>query len=269
MTAALPLAGLGVLLTRPEGQVDAIARLLTAQGATVLHAPVIAIVDPPSFAALDASLRHLGSYDWVVWTSANGVRRTLARMAALGIAASALAPCHLAAIGDGTARALAASGLVPDLVPPAAVAESLRDALRAAGVGVGSRVLLPQPVVARDVLAAGLRAAGATVDVVPAYATVASAAGGCGARPMEVRRWLDAGRIDIALVTSPSTVRGLLALLDGDVATLARLPLACIGPVTAAAVRALGIAPALVATDHTNEGLVTALIAHRRGAARV
>lgn len=260
-TARLPLAGLGVLLTRPEGQTDEIVQMLTVRGATVLHAPTIAIVDPPSYTALDASLRHLASYDWVVWTSANGVRRTLARMATLGIAAETLTRSNLAAIGGGTAHALADYGLAADCLPPSAVAESLRDALLAGGIGVGMRVLLPQPLVSRDVLAAGLRVAGATVDVVPAYETVANLAGGA-----DVRRWLDAGRIDIALVTSPSTVRGLLVLLDNDAETLRRIPLACIGPVTADAVRDLGLVPALVATDHTNGGLVAALIDHRIGA---
>lgn len=259
---ALPLAGLGVLLTRPEGQVEAIARLLTARGATVLHAPTIAIADPPSYTALDASLRHLASYDWVVWTSANGVRRTLARIATLGIAPETLRRSSLAVIGGATARALEGYGLAANLVPPSADAESLRDVLLAAGVGADSRVLLPQPLVARDVLAAGLRAAGAVVDAVPAYQTVPNTAGAA-----DVRRWLAAGRIDVALVTSPSTARGLLTLLNNDVETLRRIPLACIGPVTADAVRDLGLVPALVATDHTNDGLVAALIAHRIGAA--
>jgi uroporphyrinogen III methyltransferase/synthase len=146
-------------------------------------------------------------------------------------------------------------------VPPHAVAESLRDALIAAGVGVGSRLLLPQPVTTRDVLATGLRGAGAVVDVAPAYQTELNTDAAA-----DVRRWLAAGQIDCALVTSPSTVRGLLALLDGDLETLRRIPLACIGPVTAGAVRALGMAPALVASEHSNDGLVAALIDSRTGA---
>jgi uroporphyrinogen III methyltransferase/synthase len=259
----LPLSGLGVLVTRPEGQADAIIRKLTAHGATVLHAPTIAIADPPSYTVLDATLRHLPSYDWVVWTSANGVNRTLARMQTLGIATETLRQCNLAVIGGATARALAAAELSADLVPPEAVAESLRDALLAAGVGTGIRVLLPQPVVSRDVLATGLRAAGAVVDVVPAYETVPNTAGAA-----DVRRWLAEGRIDLALVTSPSTVTGLLALLDHDLETMRRIPLACIGPVTAEAVRALGLIPAIVASEHTNDGLVAALIDHRIGARR-
>ena len=259
----MPLAGLGVLVTRPEGQADEIARKLAAQGATVLHAPTIAITDPPSYAELDAALRHLPSYDWIVWTSANGVTRTLARMQTLGIATETLRQSNLAVIGGATARALAAAGLTADLVPPSAVAESLRDALLAAGVGTGIHVLLPQPVVSRDVLATSLRAAGAVVDVVPAYATVPNTEGAT-----DVRRWLVEGRIDIALVTSPSTVTGLLALLDNDLEMLRRIPLACIGSVTAEAVRALGLVPAIVATEHSNDGLVAALIDHRIGARR-
>lgn len=259
----LPLSGLGVLVTRPEGQAKEIMRKLAAQGATVLHAPTIVITDPPSYTALDAALRHLPSYDWIVWTSANGVNWTLARMQILGIATDTLRQCNLAVIGGATARALAAAGFTADLVPPEAVAESLRDVLLAAGVGSGIHVLLPQPVVSRDVLATGLRTAGAIVDVVPAYETVPNTAGAA-----DVRRWLAEGRINLALVTSPSTVTGLLALFDNDREIMRRIPLACIGPVTADAVRALGLVPAIVATEHTNDGLVAALIDHRIGARR-
>jgi uroporphyrinogen III methyltransferase/synthase len=256
-----PLDGLRIVVTRPEGQADALIEGLETLGATVLHAPTIRIADPPSYRALDAGLRHLRSYDWIVWTSANGVARTFARLEALGLAPDLPRACKLAVIGSSTARVLGSYGLVADLVAPRAVAESLRDALIAAGVGVGSHLLLPQPVDTRDVLAAGLRAAGAVVDVAPAYQTELNTNAAA-----EMHAWLAAGRIDCALVTSPSTVRGLLELFDGDVATLRRLPLACIGPVTAEAVRALGIEPALIADEHTNDGLVAALIDHHRGA---
>jgi len=259
--SVLPLAGLHVVVTRPEGQADALIERLETLGATVQHAPTIRIADPPSYTALDAALRHLPSYDWVVWTSANGVTRTFARLDVLGLAPDPLRLCKLAVIGGATARALASFGYEADLVPPQAVAESLRDALLATGVGVESRLLLPQPVLSRDVLAAGLRAAGAAVDVAPAYQTELNTDAADN-----VRRWLATGRIDCTLLTSPSTVHGLLALLDHDLETVRRLPLVCIGPVTANAVRALGIEPALVATEHTNDGLVAALIDHWTGA---
>jgi uroporphyrinogen III methyltransferase / synthase len=164
-------------------------------------------------------------------------------------------------IGGATARVLASYGFTPALVPPRAVAESLRDALIAVGVGAGSRLLLPQPVTTRDVLATGLRAAGAVVDVAPAYQTELNRDAAA-----DVRRWLAAGQVDYALVTSPSTVRGLLELLNGEMETLRRIPLACIGPVTAEAVRALGMTPAFVASEHSNDGLIAALIDSRIGA---
>jgi uroporphyrinogen-III synthase len=259
--ALLPLDGLRVVVTRPEGRADALIARLETLGATVLHAPTIRIADPPSYSALDAALRHLRCYDWIVWTSANGVARTFARLETLGLDPDLPRASRLAVIGGATARVLVSYGLTAALVPPHAVAESLRDALVAAGVGVGSRLLLPQPVTTRDVLATGLRGAGAVVDVAPAYQTELNTDAAA-----DVRRWLAAGQIDCALVTSPSTVRGLLALLDGDLETLRCIPLACIGPVTAGAVRALGMAPALVASEHSNDGLVAALIDSRTGA---
>lgn len=257
----MPLRGVHIVVTRPDGQAEALIGRLETLGATVLHAPTIRIGDPPSYTALDAALRHVPFYDWIVWTSANGVARTFARLETLGLDPNVLNSCQLAVIGDSTARVLASFGYTADLVPPQAVAESLRDALVAAGVGTESRVLLPQPVTSRDVLAPGLRAVGAVVDVAPAYQTELNTDAATN-----VRQWLAAGRIDCALVTSPSTVRGLLELLDHDLETLRRIPLACIGPVTADAVRALGSEPALVATEHTNDGLIAALIAHRAGA---
>lgn len=254
------LTGLQVLVTRPEGQADTLLAGLHALGATVHYAPTIRITDPPSSDDLDVALRQLDRYAWVVWTSANGVACTLARMNALGISASALRACRLAVIGAATARVLAAHGITADLVPPEAVAESLRDALLSAGVCAGQAVLLPQPLASRDVLAAGLRAAGVLVQVVPAYQTVENTDAAA-----DVRRWLDAGDIDLAVVTSPSAVRGLLAMLGGDRAALARIPLACIGPVTAEAVRALGLVPTLVAADHTTDGLLAALVDYQTG----
>jgi len=254
------LRGLQIVVTRPEGQAASLIAQLATLGATVLHAPTIRIGDPPSYTALDSALRHLPSYDWIVWTSANGVARTVARLETLGLDPGLVRSCQLAVIGDATARTLTMFGYTADLVPPQAVAESLRDTLIAAGVGAGSRLLVPQPVTSRDLLATGLRAAGAVVDVVPAYQTELNTDAAAN-----LRQWLAAGRIDCALVTSPSTVRGLLALLDGDLEALRRIPLACIGPVTADAARALGIEPALVATEHTNDGLIAALIAHQIG----
>lgn len=263
--SAAPLTGLSVLVTRPEGQAEALIGALTKWGAAVWHVPTIRITDPPSFAALDRALMHLGRYNWTVFTSANGVTQVKRRLDVLGIRPyqGLRGAGKIAAIGAATEAALRSSRVVPDLVPPEAVAESLLAALLAAGVGAGSVVLLPQPVEARDVLPAGLRAAGATVDVVPAYETAVNIEGGA-----KVLRWINGATDKVALVTSPSTVKGLLAMVGGEVSTLSRVPLACIGPVTAATVTALGLTPAAVATDHTDEGMVDALVRYYMGVKR-
>ena len=254
----LPLAGMNVLVTRPEGAADVLISRLQSQGAEVLHFPAIRTIPPPSYAALDAALDQLHTYDWLVFTSANGIRFMVERLATRHVDPyEELRTCKIAVIGAGTERELACYRVSPALVPPEAIAESLRDALLQRGVGAGTRVLLPQPVEGRDVVAVGLRAVGATVDIAPAYQTVANTEGSAA-----VRRWLDGPGAKAAVVASPSTVRGLLASLDGDIASLARMPLVCIGPVTAAAVTELGLAPALVAADHTNDGLIAALIVY-------
>ena len=249
---------MNVLVTRPEGAADVLISRLQSQGAEVLHFPAIRTIPPPSYAALDAALDQLHTYDWLVFTSANGIRFMAERLATRYVDPyEELRTCKIAVIGAGTERELACYRVSPALVPPEAIAESLRDALLQRGVGAGTRVLLPQPVEGRDVVAVGLRAVGATVDIAPAYQTVANTEGSAA-----VRRWLDGPGAKAAVVASPSTVRGLLASLDGDIASLARMPLVCIGPVTAAAVTELGLAPALVAADHTNDGLIAALIVY-------
>lgn len=259
------LVGLSVLVTRPEGQAESLIAALTRSGAAVWHVPTIRITDPPSFAALDHALRNAGRYNWMVYTSANGVTRAKRRLDILGIRPyqGLRGAGKVAAIGPATEAALRAWRVVPDLVPPEAVSESLLAAMLAAGVGAGSTVLMPQPVEARDALPEGLRAAGATVDVVPAYETAFNLEGGA-----KLLRWINGATRKAALVTSPSTAKGLLAMLGGDVATLARVPLACIGPVTAAAVVKLGLTPAVVADEHTDEGLVSALAHYHAGGSK-
>lgn len=256
------LAGLSVLVTRPEGQAEELITALTRRGAAAWHVPAIRIVDPPSFAALDRALAQAERYSWTVFTSVNGVTQVKRRLDVMGIPhyRGLRGGGKVAAIGPTTGQALRAWRVVPDLVPPEAVAESLLAALLATGVGAGDTILLPQPVESRDVLAAGLRAAGATVDMVPAYETVVNREGG-----VKTRRWLAGGTDKIALATSPSTVTGLLAMLDGEVETLRTIPLACIGPATAAAVVKLGLTPAFVADEHTNEGLIAALERYHTG----
>ena len=219
----------------------------------VLEFPAIRIVPPSDYGPLDDALRNLAAYDWVVFTSRNGVAAAVDRLAALGMGSGALTGARLAVIGPGTAEALREHGLAAALAPDEFRAEALvaafaRQDLRAA------RVLLPRAAVARDVLPEGLRALGAAVDVVPAYRTEAAAPA------PDVLEAVRAGRFDAVTFTSSSTVRHFLHLAGPEArAVLEGVCVACIGPVTAETARAGGLRVGAVASTYTLAGLVDAL----------
>ena len=245
-----PLMGRRVVVTRAREQASELVTRLSALGAATVEVPAIAIADPDDGgAALAAAVEDIGGYDWVVLTSPNGARRLLAALEAAGRDARALGGVGLAAIGPGTAAALASARLVPDLVPERFVAESLLASFPAPPAG-GGRVLLARAAVARDVLPEGLAAAGWTVDVVDAYRT--------DAVPLDERQAAALAEAEIVTFTSSSTVTNLLAAADGR-----PLPpvVAAIGPVTAATARAHGLGVDVEAEVHTIDGLVDALLA--------
>ena len=181
-------------------------------------------------------------------------RPDLSRRRRAGRDARALGGVRLAAIGPGTAEALAAANLVPDLVPPRFVAESLVEALPAAPAGGGGSVLLVRAAVARDVLPAGLAATGWAVDVVEAYRTEPV--------PLDADAARAVAGAEVVTFTSSSTVTNFLAALAQAPAPPAVPPVvAAIGPVTAATAREHGLDVAVEAPVHTIDGLVDALVA--------
>jgi uroporphyrinogen III methyltransferase/synthase len=245
-----PLMGRRVVVTRAREQASELVARLSALGAATVEVPAIEIGDPDDGgAALAGAVGRIGDYDWVVLTSPNGARRLLAALAAAGRDARALGGVRLAAIGPGTAAALASARLVPDLVPERFVAESLLAAFPAAPPG-GGRVLLARAAVARDVLPAGLAKVGWSVDVVDAYRTRAV--------PLDERQAAALAEAEIVTFTSSSTVTNLLAAAGGH-----PLPpvVAAIGPVTAATARDHGLAVDVEAEVHTIDGLLDALLA--------
>jgi uroporphyrinogen III methyltransferase/synthase len=249
-----PLFGKRVLVTRSREQAGSLSALLLEYGAEPVEVPVLEIAPPESYDPLDGAIGRLSGYDWVVFTSANGVKAFMGRLEALGLDVRALAGPRLAAIGPATAQELRGYHLKVDLVPPEYVAEEVVAALLSTGVA-GRRVLLPRADLARDLLAVELEKAGALVDNVMAYRTVPAA--GDLAR---LRERLSAGEIDVVTFTSSSTVRYLLAGLGDDGASLLTRPLvACIGPITAKTARELGLRVDVVAAEHTIPGLVEAL----------
>jgi uroporphyrinogen III methyltransferase / synthase len=241
-----PLFGRSVVVTRAREQASELRLRLESLGAEVIELPAIAI-EPLAF-----ELPTLDRYAWLVFTSANGVTAFLQRgLARAGLDARALTGVRIAAIGPGTAAALADNALRADVVPERFVAESLLDAFPAPS-RQGERVLLARAQRARDVLPAGLAARGYEVDVLGVYRTVAAASD--PALLDRVRR----GEVDALTFTSSSTVTNLCDLL-GDVPEPQPL-VASIGPVTSRTAKERGLRVDVEATEHTIDGLVDALL---------
>lgn len=249
-----PLFGKTVLVTRASEQAGALTERLEKLGAVCIEAPAIRIQPPDSYEALDAAITRLRDYQWLIFTSVNGVQYFFERLQAGGFDARSLYGLRIAAIGSPTARALADRGIRADVVPLEFRAEGIVKAMSAM-VQTGMKVLLPRAAAAREVLPQQLRALGATVDVITAYRTVTA-----DTDRQAIIEQLRAGRIDVVTFTSSSTVTGLLSLLGaGGAALLQQTKNACIGPITAAACRENGITPAVLAEEYTIQGLTEAI----------
>jgi len=247
------LHGKRILVTRAAMQAQDLVARLQELGAVPIVLPVIQTVPPAdNYAALDAALRQLASFDWVVFTSPNGVSHTWQRLTALGLEAHALRTVRLAAIGPATTAALARHGLQAAAVPERYIAEALLEAIPHPA---GQRFLLPLADLARDTLRLGLQAAGAEVVAVPAYSTVLAEI------TPEARMALDTG-VDILTFTSGSTVRNFVEQVGVSTAQrlAAQARVVTIGPMTAATARELGLRVDVVATEHTIAGLVDAMM---------
>jgi len=251
--AARPLCGTSVLVTRPRDQIGDLSQQLTELGAEVLVQPAIAIGDPPDWAAVDAAMEHLDRFDWLVFSSANGVRYLLDRLWSIRGDLRRLGGVKLAAIGPGTADQLARYHLRADLVPEQYRAESLAAAL--GQQARGARFLLARASRGREVLAEELTAAGGRVEQVVVYTSTDVAE-----PDPEIARRLAAGRVHWVTVTSSAIARSLAAMF-GQALRQARL--ASISPVTSATLRQLGYEPAAEADPYTVEGLVAAILRSR------
>ena len=218
-------------------------------GAECLFQPAIEIGSPPDWGPVDTAIERLAEFDWLVFSSANGVRFLLDRLLALGGDVRRLSGAQLAAIGPGTAAELAQFHLHADLLPDAYRAEALAAAL-AAGVR-GRRFLLARASRGREVLAEQLTAAGGLVEQVVVYTSrdVEQA-------DPEIAAALATGRIDWLTVTSSAIARSLARLFGDD---LRRGKIASISPVTSATLRELGFEPAVEAREYTMDGLAAAL----------
>jgi uroporphyrinogen-III synthase len=251
----LPLNGIRVLVGRARHQAGALSRELRKLGAKVLEIPFIEIRPPRSFKPLDSALKNLSSYDWLILTSVNGVEAMWKRLDRLRLNKSDLKHLRIAAIGPATKKAIEQRGVKVNVVPKEYVAESVVRSLRRRVKG--KRVLLVRAKVARDVIPNELRKAGAHVEVVEAYETVA---------PQSSRNRLRKSltnprhRPHIITFTSSSTVRNFVGLLGSHPANLDGIRFASIGPVTSSTLRELGLGVEIRAKQFTIPGLVKAIV---------
>lgn len=251
--ATHPLFGRTVLVTRARSQASQLTARLEALGARVIEAPTIAITAPSDgYAAIDTAIEQLHSYQWLIFTSANGVTEFFARLNVAGKDTRALGYARVAAIGSATAARLREHGIVADVVPAEFRAEGVVAALKGQ-LPPHAKVLLARAEEAREVLPDALREMGADVTIAPVYKTIT---GEVDAESL--REQLAGGEIDMVTFTSSSTVKNLVNIL-GSIAPLAGVKTAAIGPVTAETATKLGITPDIVAAEYTIDGLVEAI----------
>lgn len=255
-----PLFGKKMLVTRAREQASILTDGLAKLGADCIEAPAIKIVPPASYDRLDEAIARLNEYQWLIFTSPNGVDYFFARLAAAKLDTRAIA-AKVAAIGSQTAGRLKSYGIVADIVPAEFRAEGIIEAL-ASYIAPGMKVLIPRALVARDILPEKLTELGAAVNVVPAYQTVTGDTDG-----QALAAKLAAGEIELVTFTSSSTVTNLFALLGENGAQLvAGAKVACIGPITAGTCLQHGIKPDIIAEEYTIKGLVEAITTlYRKG----
>ena len=251
----LSLFGKRIVVTRARGQVEALSTKLRALGADVIEMPTIEIVPASDYGPLDQAIAELDRYDWLIFTSANGVRYFVERLDQSPQDLRALR-ARICAIGEATKSAIEALHLKVELIGEEYVAESLVEAFRSVDLA-GKRVLLPRAAVARDVLPIELRKRGACVDVVEVYRTIVPESAGKQAAEIfgSVRK------PDWITFTSSSTVQNFVRVAGAD--ALRDVKVASIGPVTTATAKKMGISVSTEANIYTTDGVVAAILGAR------
>jgi uroporphyrinogen III methyltransferase/synthase len=251
-----PLFGKGVVITRPERQADDLAQLLSAEGADPIHFPTIKIVPPESWQELDEAIEKLPTYEWLIFTSANGVHFFFERLRDKNKDIRELKGIKICCIGPATAGQIEDKGIKVDLVPKQFIAEGILQSFAAMDLN-RRKILIPRAAQARDILPEGLKKQGAEVDVVTTYRTINS-----GKKKEELAAMIYDNKVDVITFTSSSTVTNFVEIMGRDFMLPSRIDVACIGPVTAATAKKAGFQIDISREEYTMEGLVQSLINH-------
>jgi uroporphyrinogen III methyltransferase/synthase len=256
-----PLFGRRIVVTRSREQAAELIDMLEERGAEAIPAHAIHITPPDDSAQLDAACAEAGSYDWIIFASANAVDHFMTRLLANGDVRD-LRGVRLCTVGPSTASRLQRYGVRVDLMPAEFRVDALAESLRSVGDLRGRRILLPRADIGRDTLAEELRRAGAEVHDVVAYRTVPG--GGDRGSDYDVYRMLLDRQIDAVTFASASAVRNFVTMLGREEAAdlLRTTVVASIGPVTAEAAQQFDIATTVMPQRYTIPDLVDALVGH-------
>jgi uroporphyrinogen III methyltransferase / synthase len=256
-----PLFGKRIVVTRSREQAAELIDMLEERGAEAIPAPTIRIAPPEDPADLERACLEAGTFDWIIFTSANSVDHFMERLLALSDIRE-LKGVRICAVGDGTAAHITRYGIKVDLTPPEFRAEAIVDTLKADGQIRGKRFLLPHADIAREQLADELRNEGAGVADVIAYRTMVASAERDS--DYDIYRMLLDRQIDAITFTSASTVRNFVQMIGRDQAAdlLRTTVVASIGPVTAEAAQQLDIETTVMPERYTIPDLVDALVEH-------
>lgn len=261
-SSTAPLYGKTILLTRPRQQSAEMTALLEDFGATVIHAPMIEIKEPDNWDAIDKSIHQLDLYDWLIFTSVNGVKFFFQRLAEVrNQPLEKISKASICAIGLVTAKALESAGVKVDLIATDSRAEGVLQALFFNIGGLfalhGLRFLIPRAQLAREVLPLELTRAGAQVDVVEAYQNVMPEMDGNNLSDLFKDR-----HIDVIAFTSSSTVHNFVSMIGKDILSelLQHSRIACIGPVTRATAEEYDLKNIIQPANYTAAALVDAIV---------
>ncbi len=253
-----PLYGKRVVVTRARSQSSRLAELLESHGAETVQVPTIRVVPVTETAALDRAIGRIDEYDWITFSSPNGVRGFRSRLTAMGLDSRALFGVRVAVVGPATAEAVSKIGIQADLSPQEYTSSALAAEFAKTGVKNGKALCLRSDI-GRETLPEGLRKLGLEVDEAVAYRTEMAADSSRSAR--ETYDVTGVG-VDATTFTSSSTVKNLARLLDEELDGVNRSVVACIGPVTARTAREYGIRVDVVAREQSAEGLAASLVDH-------
>lgn len=254
-----PLFGRRIVVTRAREQASGFLAELTLLGAECFEFPTIEVVPPRSWEPLDRAINSLENYNWLLFTSVNGVKYFLKRLETLGKDVRDLKGLKIGAIGPKTAATWNRFGIKPDLVPSEYRAEAVVECFREQADINELKILLPRAEKAREILPEELKKMGANIDVVTAYQTI---------KPEhdtgQIRDMFEQGAIDMVTFTSSSTVENFVAMFESEENSLhqwmANVAVACIGPITANTAREKGFSSDLMPAEYTIEAFTDSIV---------